>query len=145
MLQSTKAESFVGIVVWVFILSFVILGIVNILIFSTDVTARYNESNRIQILKQNITHAIKNIDTSNLNENEIFYVHKNRAANMFEIYTWSVNEHYKYIDEIWETIPDINTFDGDIYSQILWVATEDITFLEKNQVIRVSIKKLTRK
>lgn len=144
MLASRKAESFVGIVVWVFILSFVMLGIVNILIFSTDVTAKYNESNRIQVLKQNLTNVIKNIDTSNIGENEIFYVHKNRAADVFEIYTGSTNENYKYIDELGNTISDISTFEGDIYSQILWISTEDITFLEENQVIRASIKKLVR-
>ena len=144
MLANTKAESFVGIVVWVFILSFVMLGIVNILIFSTNVTAKYNESNRIQVLKQNLTNVIKNIDTSNINENEIFYVHKNRAADVFEIYTGSTNERYRYIDELGDTVDDINNFEGDIYSQILWISTEDITFLEENQVIRASIKKLVK-
>lgn len=145
MLHSRKAESFVGIVVWIFILSFVMLGIVNILVFSTDVTARYNESNRIQVLKQNLTNVVKNIDTSNISENEIFYIHKNRAANVFEIYTWAINQNYRYIDEVGDTIPDINTFENDIYSQVLWISTEDITFLEENQVIRASIKKLVKK
>jgi len=145
MLTSRKAESFIGIVVWVFILSFVMLGIVNILIFSTDVTAKYNESNRIQVLKQNLINVIKKIDTSMVEENEIFYVHKNRAASTYEIYTGATNEYYKYIDELGNTVPDINNFDWDIYSQILWISTEDITFLEENQVIRASIKKLVRK
>ena len=86
------------------------LGIVNILIFSTDVTAKYNESNRIQVLKQNLTNVIKEIDTSIVGENEVFYVHKNRAASTYEIYTGSANEHYKYIDELGNTIPDINTY-----------------------------------
>ncbi len=48
------------------------LGIVNILIFSTDVTAKYNESNRIQVLKQNLTNVIKEMDTSAVRENEVF-------------------------------------------------------------------------
>jgi len=56
------------------------LGIVNILIFSTDVTAKYNETNRIQVLKQNLTNIVKNLDTSGLEENEIFFIHKNRAV-----------------------------------------------------------------
>ena len=43
------------------------------------------------------------------------------------------------------SINDINTFDGDIYSQILWVTTEDVSFLNQNQVIRASITKLVRK
>jgi len=144
MLENKNAESFVWIIVWVFILSFVMLWIVNILIFSTDVTTRYNEANRVQILRQNLTNVIKDIDTSYLQENEVFYVHKNRAWSVHEIYTWSTNETYKYIDENGETIPDVNTWEDDIYSQILWVATEDISFIAENQVIRASIKRLTR-
>ncbi len=149
MIQNTKAESFVWIIVWVFILAFVMLWIVNILIFSTDVTAKYNETNRVQVLKQNLTNIIKDLDTSALQENEIFFVHKNRATgpweNKYEIYTWALNEDKRYIDELWNTISDINTYPWDIYSQILWIANEDITFLEENQVIRASIKKLVRK
>jgi hypothetical protein len=61
------------------------------LVFSTDVTAKYNETNRIQVLKQNLTNVVKSIDTSMLQENEIFYVHKNRAStpgdSKFEVYT----------------------------------------------------------
>ena len=144
MLHNYKAESFVWIVVWVFILSFVILWIVNILIFSTDTTTQYNETSRIQVLKQNVTRVIKTIDTSILQENEIFYLHKNRAASTYEIYTGSTNENYKYIDELWDTIPDINNYEGDIYSQILWLSTEDISLIEENQVIRASIQKLVR-
>ena len=77
------------------------LGIVNILIFSTDVTAKYNETNRVQVLKQNLTNAIKKMDTSMIQENEIFYVHKNNITHQYEIFTGAINEaQYKYIDEL---------------------------------------------
>ena len=146
MLQTRKAESFVGIIVWVFILSFVMLGIVNILIFSTDITTKYNETNRIQVLKQNLTNVVKNLDTSNLSENQIFYVHKNRAdPNQYEIYTGASFSRYRYIDELGNTINDVDNFPWDIYSQVLWVSTEDISLLEQNQIIRASIKKLVKK
>lgn len=147
MIQTRKAESFVWIIVWVFILAFVMLGIVNILIFSTDITTKYNETNRIQVLKQNLTNIIKELDTSILKENEIFYVHKNRASlwNKYEIYTGSTNENFKYIDELGNTISNISTYQGDIYAQVLWVSNEDITFLDQNQVIRASIKRLVKK
>ena len=147
MIQTRKAESFVWIIVWVFILAFVMLWIMNILIFSTNITTKYNETNRIQVLKQNLTNVIKDLDTSTLKENEIFYVHKNRASwgNKYEIYTGSTNENYKYIDELGNTISDLLLYQGDIYSQVLWVSNEDITFLDQNQVIRASIKKLVRK
>lgn len=120
------------------------LGIINILIFSTDVTAKYNETNRIEVLKQNLTNVVQKIDTSMIQENEIFYLHRNTTNWEYQIFTWATNENYKYIDEMWNTITDIVTYEGDIYSQILWMSTEDISFLEKNQIIRASIKKLSR-
>ena len=144
MKTSKKAESFAGIIVWVFILSFVMLGIINILIFSTDVTAKYNETNRIEVLKQNLTNVVQKIDTSMIQENEIFYLHRNTTTGEYQIFTGATNENYKYIDEMGNTIADIVTYEGDIYSQILWMSTEDISFLEKNQIIRASIKKLAR-
>lgn len=148
MIQSRKAESFVWIIVWVFILAFVMLWIVNILIFSTDVTAKYNETNRIQVLKQNLTNIIKKIDTSWLQENEIFYLYKNSTAPgwaEYQVFTWSTNSGYQYIDELWNHVSDTSTFSWDIYSQILWIANEDISFLDQNQVIRASIKKLVKR
>lgn len=145
MKKSQKGESFAGIVVWVFILSFVILGIVNILIFSTNITEKYDEANRVELLKTNLTKIIQNTDTSNLKENEIFYVHKNRATGEYELYTGSTYENYKYIDENGESISNILAYSGDIYSQILWVSKEDTSFWDQNQVIKVSIKKLVKK
>jgi hypothetical protein len=65
--------------------------------------------------------------------------------NKYEIYTGSLNESKKYIDELGNTIGDISTYEEDIYSQVLWVSNEDITFLDQNQVIRASIKRLVRK
>ena len=120
------------------------LGIINILIFSTDVTAKYNETNRIEVLKQNLTNVVQKIDTSMIQENEIFYLHRNTITGTYQVFTGSSNQNYKYIDEMGNTINDITTYQGDIYSQILWMATEDISFLEKNQIIRASIKKLVR-
>ena len=145
MRTSQKAESFVWIIVWVFILTFVVLGIVNILTYSIDITTSYNDANRIQVLKQNLTNAVKQMDTSLLQENEVFYIHKNRAANVYELYTGSLNDFYRYVDELWNTISDISTFEGSIYSQILWVTTEDISLWEQNQVIKASITKLARR
>lgn len=148
MKKSQNAESFVGIIVWVFILSFVILWIVNILVFSTDLTTKYNDANRIDILTKNITNIARNMDTSQVKENEIFYIHKNTSAHTYEIYTGSLNENYKYINEIWETIWDNNTYTSDTddtYTQILWIAANDTSFLNQNQIIRVSVAKVQKR
>lgn len=96
---------------------------------------------------------MKNTDTSMLKENEVFYVHKNRASSTFQIFTWSTNENFKYIDELWNSISedistlweDLSSFEWDIYSQILWITTEDTSLIEENEVIRASIKRLIKK
>jgi hypothetical protein len=69
-------------------------------VFSTDLTTKYNDANRIDILTKNITNIARNMDTSQVKENEIFYIHKNTSAHTYEIYTGSLNENYKYINEI---------------------------------------------
>lgn len=143
MYASKKAESFVGIVVWIFILSIVILWILNVLIFSNEITRKYEETNEIDILRSNLINIVKKTDTSWIRENEIFFIHKNRAAQQFEIYTGSTNEHFKYIDRDGNTVnPDI--YMGDVFTQILWLSTEDTSLWSQNQVIRASIKKLVR-
>ncbi|MCH8519027.1 hypothetical protein LAT59_04680 [Candidatus Gracilibacteria bacterium] len=158
MKNTQNAESFVGIIVGIFILSFVVLGIVNVLTYSIGLTTQYEDANRILILKENLTNTIKKIDTSMLAQNEIFYIHKNRATGEFEIIRpeecistlpvgsdESICHSYRYIDELGDTIPDITAHEGNIYSQLLWVSTEDNTFGEANQVIRASVMRLRKK
>ncbi len=145
MLHNNKGESFVGIVVWVLLLSFVVLAIMNLLIFSYDVTQKHFERNNIDILSNNLSRVIKALDTSALVENEVFYVHKNRAAgNIYEIKRGASNDFYRFVNKHGETI-DVDTYEWEIYSQILWVAKEDTSITEQDQVIRVSIKRLTKR
>lgn len=158
MKNTQNAESFAWIIVWVFILSFVILGIANVLTYSISLTWQYEEANDILILKQNLINAVKKTNTDMLQENEIFYVHKNRASSEFEIIipkncidslpVWgdeSICNYYRYIDTLWNTIEDISSFNWDIYSQFLWLSNEDTSFWEVNQIIKASITKLRRR
>lgn len=142
-----RGESFVWIVIGVFILSFVILWIANLLTFSVTTSTEYDDANRIFILKQNLTNIVKNIDTSGLKENEIFYIHKNSSTppKTYEVLTGSINEQYRYIDEHWNNIPDLENYEWNIYSQILWITREDISLNNQNQIIKVSITKMKRK
>ena len=119
MLPSQKAESFVGIIVWVFILSIVILGIANLIIYSATLVETYKETTRLWILKDNLANVIQKIDTSEIRENEIFYLYKNTGSTDFQIFTGTTNAGYKYIDSLWNHIADVSTFQGDIYSRIL--------------------------
>jgi len=149
MKKQQNAESFAWIIVWVFILSFVVLGIVNILTYSIRLTNDYEDANRILILKQNISNAVKRTDTSMLEQNELFYLHKNRATSEYEVIRPDLCtedcQFYRYIDAQWNTISDITSHEWDIYSHLLWVSTEDTSLWDANQIIRASISKLRKK
>jgi hypothetical protein len=47
----------------------------------------YENKKTISILKNNTENIIKKIDTSNINETEIFYINKNNETKEFEIFT----------------------------------------------------------
>jgi len=109
-------------------------------------TNQYNQTNRIQVLEQNIKNVIKKIDSTGLQEGEEFYLRKNSSTpNTYEILTWSTNQNFQYIDKLGENILDINTFDGDIYLQKLFIEYEDDGILNWNKVIKVNVEKFFSK
>ena len=151
MLKRNKyAESLAWIIIWVFILSLVILGIWKLLSHSNDLIWSYKDSINIRILKNNLSHILLKTDTSNVLENQVFYIHKNTSIPgnfTFDVYTWSTNARYKYIDVKWNHIAqgDLATFEKDIYARFLYIQREDTALNSQNQVIRASIKKLIKK
>lgn len=145
MIKNTFWESLIWIIIWVFILSFIILGVTNLLINSKLIIDTYENKKIISILKNNTENIIKKIDTSNINETEIFYLNKNTSTKEFEIFTWSTNYVYKYIDQYWNKVDDLANFEWNIYSRILWVERDDNTIWENHQIIKVSLKKLLKK
>ena len=96
-------------------------------------------------MKNNTQNVIKNIDTSAIQETEIFYLYKNTSINEFEVFTGTTNADYKYIDKYGTLIDDINTYEWDIYSRTLWLERDDNSLGEDHQIIKVSIKKLIKK
>lgn len=145
MIKNTFWESLIWIIIWIFILSFIILWITNLLINSKKVIETYENKKIISILKNNTENAIKKIDTDSINETEIFYLYKNETTNNFEIFTWTTNANYKYIDKHWSHVDDIVNFNDSIFSRILWLERDDNTIWENHQIIKASIKKLIKK
>lgn len=142
--NSRTGESFVGIIIGVFILGVVIVGIMNLIIFSNNLIKTYDENVITNVLKESLSNILTYVDTSNVWENEIFYIYKNNTTKQYDVFTGSSNVAYKYIDEYGEKIDDINTYDGDIYSRILWLEREDTTLWQENQIIRAGIRKLIK-
>jgi len=105
----------------------------------------YENKKKISILKNNTEVIIKNIDTTQINETEIFYLNKNNSTFEFELFTWATNYTYKYIDQYWNNVDDLVNFEWDIYSRILRLERDDNSIWEDHQIIKVSIKKLIKK
>lgn len=121
MIKNSSWESLIWIIIWVFILSFIVFWITNLLINSKLIIENYDNKRVIYLLKNNTENILKNLELSNINENEEFYIYKNNELKEFEIFTWTLNQNYKYIDKYWNNIDDINLFQWDIYKRQLYI------------------------
>lgn len=139
-----KAESFIGIITWIFILSFVLLGIWNLIFYSRSTTIQYQDYQRLSVLKENIGNILMEVDTNWVQQNEIFYIYKDEVNKTFSVFTGTTHSDYKYINYLWKKI-DINSYNGDIYARTLWKQRDDRSLESDNEIIRVSIKKLIKK
>ena len=144
MINNKKAETLLSVIIWVFILTFVLLWITNLMIENNIIVDKFNKTRDINILKQNSISIIKNIDTSNIPENSIFYIYKNKINNNFEIKD-SSKPKYKYVDRFWDYISDLNTYEWNIYSRIFYLERDDNSLWDVHQVIKASIKRLIKK
>jgi len=140
MIINNSWESLVGIVIWVFILSFIILGIVNLIINTNKVVINFEEKKIVNILKNNTMNIVKNLDTTNITEWENFYLFKDYSNNSFKIFTWATNNTYEYINANWTHISDIDNFDGNIFTRTLWIERNDSSIWDSHQVIKANVE-----
>lgn len=144
MIRNKLAESLIWVVIWVFILSFIILWITNLLVNSISTIGVYENKRDIQILRNNTINIVKNIDTSSVSENELFYLYKDKNNDIFEVKTWVWNADFKYIDRFWDKVDDLENFNWNIYSRVLWMERSDSSLWNENQIIKASIKRLVK-
>ena len=61
-----------------------------------------------ELLIEQITDAIvSRLNTTNLRQNEIFYLYKNQGTGNFVIYSGALNSQYKYIDALGNQVTDL--------------------------------------
>ncbi len=124
MINNNSWESLVWIVIWVFILSFIIMGIVNLIITTNKVVINYEEKKVVNILTSNTLNVIKYLDTSGIAEGETFYLYKDSENKVYKVMTWGVNESYEFIDRYWNYVENIDTFEWNVFSRTLKRAWE---------------------
>jgi len=140
MQKNKQWESFIGIIVWVFILSIVILGLGNLINYSRVTVQEHQDTETLSLLEKNAYNIVHNLDLSALVEWDTFYVYKNTTTKNFEIFIGPTNTTYKYIDKLWNKVDNI-TFQGDIYAREFIVEKEDVNPATNNYVIQINIKK----
>ncbi len=116
-------ESLMSIIIWMFILSFVALWVINIVAYNKSIIDAYQIKTDENILKQNTNNILKKADLSWVSEGQIFYINKNKATKTFEILTWTWSQEYKFINSLWDKVADINSFDEKIYARDLYLST----------------------
>lgn len=131
-------ETFVSIIIAVTIIMILFISLYKILDYNQEIDDNYSWMNYVNLLENNTNGIVEKIDTSMIQEKEIFYIYKNNDT--FEILTWSINEKYRYINNLGEYVEDIQTA-KKIYSRFCLVERDTIEW----QSIKCSIKELVRK
>lgn len=132
-------ETFIWLVIWMIILTFISLWIINIVWYNKDMINQYEIKTIENILTQNTNSIFKKLNLDWLVDQETFYINKN--TNKFEIFTWSENESYKYIDSLWNNISDLNNFDWDIFSRDMSININTINNVEL-KTLNLTIKNI---
>jgi len=138
MFKNQNWESFAGIVVGVFILSFVILGIVNIITFSLDNSNTYLANAKAASITSNAYKIFDTLDSSGLNSGEEFYIYKDSSTNSFSFLSGAVNNTYMYVDDAMELISDINTYEWTIYVLKGIVYKKDSFLWEVDTIVEIT-------
>ncbi len=107
MKKSISWESLAWLVVWVVILSFTLLWMINIINFSKDAIVVYTSTIWKYILDWNANNIAKKVDISWVLDWETFYLYKDTTNKIITVFTWASNEEYKYISSLWEKIDPI--------------------------------------
>lgn len=104
MQKNIKWDTIVWIIIAVFIISIILLWILSIINFDTDMSNNYNIEIDKFWLKSNAENIVKKLDISNISDNENFYIYKDIENKEYKIMTWSINQDYKYINFLWNKV-----------------------------------------
>ncbi len=130
MKNNKRADTIAWIIIAVFILSFAMLWIVNVLDYNQNISQNYEKETDTYILKSNSENILNRLNVDKIQENEKFYIYKNTASGEFLIMTWAANESYKYVDKDWNNV-DPNLYKGKTFIR---------EFSKKIDILRYDIK-----
>ncbi len=143
MLTNKKAESLVWILIWILLLSFVIISLYNLILYSYNTNTNFEENTTRWFLEDNTLNILYKVDTNWINEWTWFYLYKDNTLKTFMTFTWVTNIEYKYIDQYWEKVNTGGTYEWNIYEREITI--KKIDPITNNKIYSVSIEKYYRK
>jgi hypothetical protein len=143
MKKNKKWESLAGIIIWIFILSFVILWIWSLIWTSRDLIKEYDIKTQLDFLTNSSYNIIDKLDVSFIPDEKVFYLYKNKSANLLEIKVWETYSEYKYVNKFWEKIDDPSNYKKDLFLRFFYVKKFIKDWKEKI-AIKWIIKELTK-
>lgn len=116
-----------------------------ILLQNSTIEEDYDKNNTITILQSNAESIVRKTNTSGFAEKDVFFVYKNPVTKIFEAFTGTTNERYKYVNKNGDMVTNTGSYAGTVYTRIFTVELGDTSFGKPRQVIRGAIKELIRK
>lgn len=135
MKRQKKWETFVWIMIWLVILSFIALWIVNIVWVNLDISNDYEDLSAINIIENNTDNIIKKLDLSWLEEWYKFVINKDEVNKRFEILSLSWSEDYRYIDSLWNKQELLNDYRQKTFSRTLEVSKDIVKYVKEPGLI----------
>jgi hypothetical protein len=142
MIPNKKAESLAWILIWIMLLTFVIFGLYNLILYSVDTNLNFEESTIKWFLEDNALSVLYKINTDGINEWSGFYIYKDNFSKTFKIFTGANNINYKYINEYWEKV-STGTYEWNIYQREARI--EKIDTVTNSKIYSVLIEKYYKK
>ena len=140
MIKNKLWESMVTVIVSVFILSFLLLAIANIVAQSSNISDEYKIEKNINLLKSNTYNIINKLDISIYSSWEILYLYKDNINKEYKLFTWTTNQKYQYIDKYWEYISNTWTYKWIFFSRSIKIERKEEIENKINNFILINIK-----
>ena len=140
MIKNKLWESMVTVIVSVFILSFLLLAIANIVAQSSNISDEYKIEKNINLLKSNTYNIINKLDISIYSSWEILYLYKDNINKEYKLFTWTTNQKYQYIDKYWEYISNTWTYEWIFFSRSIKIERKEEIENNINNFILIDIK-----
>jgi hypothetical protein len=143
-IRSTGGETLISVIMGTIILAFAIATIAALLTGNAEMESGYEKNNAVFLLQNNATTVIRKLDTSSVQEGEVFYLFKDTGAAVFKLFTGATNEGYRYVNIAGEMVNTGATSDA-AYARTFLMEKKDPLSTSSNQVVKVTIRELIRK